>query len=92
MVLMFNRYVLDMENWVEMCMIALICTILFIPDTGTDTTGDTTKNITDMKRHLAAVRHEPLLLHYKTDHNGNSFLLFKIVIFVGECLIMVHHN
>jgi hypothetical protein len=43
-----RRYLLDPENWVEMCMIALICTILFAP---------ATDNNRDMKRHLAAIRH-----------------------------------
>ena len=51
MLFMF-RYVLDLENWVEMCMIALICTILFTPDS-MDKTDNT---VLDMKRHLAAIR------------------------------------
>jgi hypothetical protein len=45
-------------------MIALICTILFAPDTD---------NNRDMKRHLAAIRHA--ILHIETP---SGILLFKL--------------
>lgn len=45
MAVSLRRYVLDLENWAELGMIALICTILLAPDTDNK----------DMKRHLAAI-------------------------------------